>query len=102
MAKRYFPNKEERYAVEVKNNESDTYDSLKEINHTVYGYVNCGRLNIRTKPSIEADILCTVDRDSELLIDTNKNIEDWYSITTTAGVEGYCMKKFVTMFEEGR
>lgn len=55
----------------------------------------CTKLNIRVKPNATADVLCTVDAKSELKIDESKTNKDWYSVCTSDGVEGYCMRKFV-------
>lgn len=63
---------------------------------TVTGVVvNCAKLNVREKPSIDAEVVCVLDVMSEFEIDVNKTTNDWYSICTAAGIEGYCMKKFV-------
>lgn len=59
--------------------------------------IGCGRLNIRKEPSTSATILCEVSLKSELIIDPNKSTDDWYSVCTPAGVEGFCMKKFVAL-----
>lgn len=57
----------------------------------------CGKLNIRKEPSITADILCEVVLKSELNIDLDNSTDEWYSVCTPAGVEGFCMKKFVAL-----
>ena len=59
--------------------------------------IGCGRLNIRKEPSTSATILCEVSLKSELIIDPNKSTDDWYSVCTPAGVEGFCMKQFVAL-----
>lgn len=65
---------------------------------TLTGVVSgCGKLNIRKEPSATAEILCEVANKSELVIDPNKSTDDWYSVCTPAGVEGFCMKQFVTL-----
>ena len=63
---------------------------------TVKGVVTgCMKLNIRLKPNVNSEPVCVVDVNSELKIDANKSNKDWYSVYTSAGVEGYCMRKFV-------
>lgn len=63
---------------------------------TVEGVVvNCGKLNVREAPSIDADVVYVLDVQSELIIDVAKSTKEWFSICTATGVEGYCMRKFV-------
>lgn len=58
---------------------------------------NCVRLNIREEPSISAPIITEVNALSELMIDLAASNEEWYSVCTEAGIEGFCMKKFVAI-----
>lgn len=63
-----------------------------------YGTVTCERLNVRSEPKKDRDnasVLCVVNKGAKLLIDDSKSTVLWYAVTTPAGVEGYCMKKFV-------
>ena len=52
---------------------------------------NCNKLNVRSKPSTDADIVTILDNDSEVVIDSARSTTDWLKITTAVGVEGYCM-----------
>lgn len=58
---------------------------------------NCDRLNIRKFPKPNAEILCDVAALSNLLIDLNNSTNEWLSVCTETGIEGYCMKKFVVV-----
>lgn len=58
---------------------------------------NCLRLNVRKTPSPNAEVLCTVDAKHDLVVDINESTEDYYKICTEAGIEGYCVKYFVTI-----
>lgn len=63
---------------------------------TVEGVVvNCAKLNVRVKPSIDADVVCVLNVASEIEIDLDKSTDDWFAVCTATGVEGYCMRKFV-------
>lgn len=105
MAKRYFPTVEETGPVIVDKLIPDTSEdemipdtSADEIEPVVYGYVtDCSKLNIRTEPKVGANVLCVVEVGDEMLIDMSKSTEDWYSVTTNVGAEGFCMKKYVTV-----
>lgn len=63
---------------------------------TVTGVVaNCARLNIRVAPNSAAPVVCVLDVDSKFEINMSKSTDEWFSICTATGVEGYCMRKFV-------
>lgn len=73
----------------------ETVDT-KPIPTTVEGRVSgCAKLNVRADASLFADVVCTLDVRSEIMIDVNKSTKDWLYVCTATGIEGYCMKKFV-------
>ena len=83
--------------------ESDVVKMVEEtaktvpIPKTIDGVVaNCTKLNIRKDPSINAEILGVVDVDSEMKIDMNKSNDKWFHVITAVGIDGYCMRDFVT------
>lgn len=57
----------------------------------------CKKLNIRKEPSRTGEIICEVSEGTALMIDPSEVNDDWFKVYTEAGVEGYCMKKFVTI-----
>lgn len=63
---------------------------------TVTGTVaNCSKLNVRAKPATDAEVLTVLNGDSEVEIDPARSTSEWLKITTAAGIEGFCMRKFV-------
>ena len=63
---------------------------------TVTGTVaNCSKLNVRAKPAIDAEVLTVLNGSSEIEIDPARSTGEWLKITTAAGVDGFCMRKFV-------
>ena len=68
----------------------------KPITGTVTG---CAKLNVRKEPNKEAEIVSEINEGSEVVIDKNKSTTDFYAVCTAAGVEGYCMKKFIKVKE---
>jgi uncharacterized protein YgiM (DUF1202 family) len=58
---------------------------------------DCTRLNVRQEPKANAKIVIVVDATTDLTIFEEKSTEDFYKIRTVDGVEGYCMKRFVTI-----
>lgn len=66
------------------------------LNNTVIGTVTgCTKLNVRAKPASDAEVLVILNVDSKIEIDPSRSTNEWLKITTAAGVEGYCMRKFV-------
>lgn len=61
----------------------------------VHGVVNCDRLNIRCNPNIHSNVRCTVKAGTELMINKESSTDRWYSVCTSAGVEGFCMKDYI-------
>lgn len=58
---------------------------------------DCIKLNVRAEPSKDAEVVCVISAATELLVDEAESTEDFYKICTAAGVEGYCMRKFITV-----
>lgn len=64
---------------------------------TVEGVVvGCTKLNVRANPDATADVVCVIDAAAEININVEKSTNDWFYVCTAAGIEGYCMRKFVT------
>lgn len=57
----------------------------------------CVKLNVRKEPSTEADVVTTLPIATEVMVDIFESTEEFYKVTTGAGVEGYCMKKFINI-----
>ena len=56
----------------------------------------CTKLNVRAKPSMNANVIDVVDAGTSLSIIDSKSTVEWYCVDVFGG-EGYCMKKFVTL-----
>lgn len=61
------------------------------------GVVTAGKLNIRKLPSPNGEVVAQVAQNTTLQIDTEASTAEWYKVYTPAGIDGYCMKKFVTI-----
>lgn len=57
----------------------------------------CKRLNVRKEPARYGEIICEVTEGTALMIDRSESTDDWFKVYTEAGVEGFCMKNFVTI-----
>lgn len=56
---------------------------------------NCKKLNVRKHPSQNAEVLCEIPCDLQVVIEENESTEDFYKVCTFSGIEGFCMKKFI-------
>ena len=56
---------------------------------------NCAKLNVRAKADASAAVVCVLDVATEVVIDPDKSTKEWFKVSTAAGVDGYCMRKFV-------
>lgn len=57
---------------------------------------NCVRLNVRINPDTSAPITCVLPAGETVTINTKKSTKEWFSVRTAAGVNGYCMRKFIS------
>lgn len=58
---------------------------------------DCARLNLRANPSSTSLVLGIVDGGSELVIIEDEITKDFYKVCTSVGLEGFCMKRYVTI-----
>ena len=66
--------------------------------HDKIGFVsNCKKLNVREKPTVEAPVVCEIVCQTELMIDEKESTEEFYKVCTAAGIEGFCMRKFIAI-----
>ena len=57
----------------------------------------CAKLNVRESANTTANVLAVINEGSEVVINRIKSTVDFYAVCTAAGIEGYCMKKFITV-----
>lgn len=76
----------------VEETEANVQEEPKKVSGIV---VDCNRLNIRTKPSINSQPVGNVTVNSEVTINLNQSNNEWFKVITKDGVEGFCMKKYV-------
>lgn len=58
---------------------------------------DCIKLNVRVEPSSTADVVCEITVATKLVVYENESTDEFYKICTYSGVEGYCMKKYITI-----
>lgn len=70
---------------------------VEEANYVTGIVKDCLKLNVREDPYPTAMILGAVAESSELIVDKAASTEDFYKVCTPVGLEGYCMKQFITI-----
>lgn len=63
---------------------------------------NCEKLNVRSKANVNSDVVCVINKGSEVEIDESKSTKDFYAVTVSnivkkTSVSGFCMKKYITV-----
>ena len=64
----------------------------------ITGFVdNCIRLNVREKPSIDAEVLTALEAGSEVRLMKDEMENGFYKVCTASGLEGYCMREYIVI-----
>ena len=66
-----------------------------EVTNPVGIVVGCEKLNVRKEPSINSDVIFQFPCNMEVEIFIDKSTEDWFYVCNAAGIEGFCMKKYI-------
>ena len=78
--------------------ESIVPEPVVEPENRKFGKVNnCKKLNIRKLPSRDAEIVSELVEGSEVMIDEKESTALFYKICTEHGIDGYCMKDYITV-----
>lgn len=78
----------------VENTESE---DLEETNDFRIGVVSARLLNVRKAPSKDGEIVGIVNQDDELHV--TGEIDGYYSVESTNGTIGFCVKDYITIKE---
>ena len=77
--------------------EPDPEPSIEPENRKFGKISNCKKLNVRKLPSRDAEIVSELIEGSEVMIDEKESTALFYKICTEHGIEGYCMKDYITV-----
>lgn len=70
----------------------ETVPEPKTFEGTVVG---CTKLNVRTYPSVNSEVVCVINANEVVIIDPEKSNKDWFKVITSNGSVGFCMRKYV-------
>lgn len=76
--------------------ETEPIEQLTE-SEPIEGTVGCEKLNVRSDATIDSDPVGVIARDSKVFIYEDESTEEFYKVCTATGLEGYCMKKFISV-----
>lgn len=73
-------------------------EEIEEAVAEIIGVVtDCLRLNIRKEPNKDSKVAAIVNCLDEVKIDPETSTDEWYAVCTVAGIEGFCMKKYIAV-----
>ena len=84
-------------STEVTEAETETAPVIEVVKPKVGIVTGCIKLNVRKAASPTAEILGVIEEGSEVQIDNDFNAPDFYKVSAVTGLEGFCMKKFITV-----
>ncbi len=58
---------------------------------------NCLSLNLRAEPKPDARILAELTALDKVTVNMDKSTDEFYSVRSSSGVKGYCMRKFIAV-----
>lgn len=70
---------------------------IEPVTYTIGVVSCCNRLRVRKFPNLNAPVLCELDVNTEVMIDMKESANGFYKVCTETGIDGYCMKKFITV-----
>lgn len=57
--------------------------------------VGCRKLNVREQMNLGAAVLCELPVSTQVQVFADEHHDEWYHVSTTTGVDGFCMKKYI-------
>ena len=78
----------------------ETYTEVQEDKEEVVisgKVVDCDLLNVREQASSDANVVCKINKDDEVIVNKDESTNDFYKVCTATGIEGYCMKRFIAI-----
>lgn len=101
MNNKNFDRKEQKLNVVVDENIIDNKDNTHMEPTTYIGQVvNYTKLNLRQGPDINTEVLSVLNREEEVKVDKEHSTDEFYKVTNSNGIEGYCMKQYINVLDE--
>lgn len=58
---------------------------------------DCMKLNLREEASSDAAVLTEIPALTEVVVDLDASTDAFYKVCTAAGIQGFCMKKYIAI-----
>lgn len=68
---------------------------VEEVKNRTGHITGCELLNVRRNPDISSPVIAQLTSSDTVMIREKNNVSDFFKVTTTGGVSGYCMKKYI-------
>ena len=63
----------------------------------IEGVVGCEKLYVRSDATVDSEPIGVINRDSKVFVYEDESTEEFYKVCAATGLEGYCMKKFISV-----
>lgn len=75
-------------------------ETVEETSRKMGRVIGCVKLNVRRAPKPRAEVVCEIACDTEVEVDEAESTIDFYKICTASGVEGYCVKTYISVMSD--
>lgn len=58
---------------------------------------NCARLNLRAEADGDAEVITTIDANTEVSVDMENSTDLFYKVCLPSGIEGFCVKIYIAI-----
>ncbi len=72
-------------------------DDIGEKKPTAGIVTDCLKLNLRERPDSDAAVLAVIPALTEVAVDMEASTDSFYKVCTAAGIEGFCMRKYIAI-----
>lgn len=59
--------------------------------------VDCKKLRLRKEPNLEGEVLVLLNNGDSVTVDLDNSTEEWIKVYTENNIDGYCMRKFISI-----
>lgn len=87
--------KERKNSTGRTNNDVESEVPVEEPRNRTGHITGCELLNVRRDPSVSSPVIAVLNRSDLVMLHEKNDIPDFFKVTTTNGVSGYCMKNFI-------
>lgn len=95
MGRRKQKNKEEVVIEEINKTTEEIVEEPVVKTKEIIGKVIADQLYVRTGPGKDYDHSMILEKNTEVKIDLDNSNEDFYKVSSSNNIDGYCMKKFI-------